>query len=101
MRFEHRVRETTRRTRGAGLAQIVEDLSHYLLRAVARKHWKRGPNRFAELRRRGIGRDLAAQSAGSPHGPWRMSDSPALAMALHNAHLKALGLPCIAPARSA
>jgi hypothetical protein len=32
---------------------------------------------FAKLRRRGVGRDLAAQTAGSPHGPWRFSQSPA------------------------
>ncbi|WP_247822224.1 group II intron maturase-specific domain-containing protein [Bradyrhizobium sp. 187] len=41
------------------------------LRAIAWKQWKRGRTRFAELRRRGVGRDLAAQTAGSPHGPWR------------------------------
>jgi hypothetical protein len=39
------------------------------LRAIARKQWKHGRARFAELRRRGVGRDLAAQTAGSPHGP--------------------------------
>ena len=44
------------------------------------KQWKRGRTRFAELRRRGVGRDLAAQTAGSPHGPWRLSRSPALAL---------------------
>src|SRR6266700_1172171 len=94
-RFRGRIRELTRRTRGRSLAQIVKGLSVYLigwrgyfgfcetpsvvreldqwtrrrLRAIAWKQWKRGPTRFAELRRRGVGRDLAAQSAGSPHGP--------------------------------
>ena len=38
--------------------------------------WKRGSVRFVELRRRGIGRDLAAQSTGSPHCPRRLSISP-------------------------
>ncbi len=127
VRFKARVRETTRRTRGSSLAQIVMELSRYLngwrgyfgfcetpsvlrdldqwvrrrLRAIAWKQWKRGPTRFAELRRRGIGTDLAAQSVGSPHGPWRMSNSPALAIALPNAYLGSLGLPSLAPAKSA
>jgi hypothetical protein len=58
---------------------------------------KRGRTRYAELRRRGVGRDLAAQSAGSPHGPWRLSNSPALTIALSNAFLASLGLA--SPAR--
>jgi RNA-directed DNA polymerase len=117
-RFKSRVRELTRRTRGASLTQIVETLSRYLtgwrgyfglcetpsvlrrldqwlrrrLRAIAWKQWKRGRTRFAELRRHGVGKDLAAQTAGSPHGPWRLSNSPALAIALSNATLGALGL---------
>ncbi len=59
---------------------VLRDLDQWTrrrLRAIAWKQWKRGPTRFAELRRRGVGRDLAAQSAGSPHGPWRLSNSPA------------------------
>jgi RNA-directed DNA polymerase len=125
VRFKQRVAETTRRTRGKSLAQVVAELARYgwrgyfgfcetpsvlrgldqwvrrRLRAIAWKQWKRGRTRFAELRCRGIGRDLAAQSAGSPHGPWRMSNSPALAMALPNAYLRSLGLPSLAPAKSA
>jgi len=126
-RFKSRVRELTRRTRGAGLAQIVEELSRYLvgwrgyfgfcetpsvlrrldqwvrrrLRAIAWKQWKRGRTRFAELRRRGVGKALAAQSAGSPHGPWRLSNSPALTIALPNAFLGSLGLATLAPATTA
>ena len=54
------------------------------LRSIVWKQWKRGTTRFAELRRRGVGHDLAAQTAGSAHGPWRISNSPALAIALPN-----------------
>jgi RNA-directed DNA polymerase len=123
VRFKQRVRETTRRTRGRSLEQIIAELARYLngwrgyfgfcetpsvlrdldqwvrrrLRAIAWKQWKRGRTRFAELTRRGIGKNLAAQSAGSPNGPWRMSNSPALAMALPNAILGSLGLPSLAP----
>jgi RNA-directed DNA polymerase len=122
-RFKARVRELTRCTKGARLAQIVDELSRYLigwrgyfgfcetpsvlrrldqwirrrLRAIAWRQWKRGKTRFAELRRRGVGKDLAAQTAGSPHGPWRLSNSPALAIALSNAALNALGLASLAP----
>ena len=127
-RFKERVREATRRTRGASLEQIVEDLSRYLigwrgyfgfcetpsvlraldqwirrrLRSVAWKQWKRGRTRFAELRRRGVGIDSAAQTAGSAHGPWRISNSPALAIALPNDHFrKTLGLASLATATTA
>lgn len=126
-RFKSRVRELTRHTRGASLGQIAKELSIYLigwrgyfgfcqtpsvlraldqwtrrrLRAIAWKQWKRGRTRYAELRRRGVGRDLAAQTAGSPHGPWRLSNSPALTIALPNAFLAALGLASLAPVRAA
>lgn len=121
-RFKARVRELTRRTAGQSLAQIAKELSTYLvgwrgyfgfcqtpsvlrkldewirrrLRATAWKQWKCGPARFAELRRRGVGRDSAAQTAGSPHGPWRLSASPALTMALPNAFIASLGAASVA-----
>jgi RNA-directed DNA polymerase len=127
-RFKERVREATRRTRGASLEKIVEDLSRYLigwrgyfgfcetpsvlraldqwirrrLRSIVWKQWKRGRPRFAELRRSGVGIDLAAQTAGSAHGPWRISNSPALAIALPNDHFrKTLGLASLATATTA
>jgi RNA-directed DNA polymerase len=126
-RFKARVRELTRRTGGASPEQIVKELSRYLigwrgyfgfcqtpsvlraleqwirrrLRAIVWKQWKRGRTRYAELRRRGVGRDLAAQAAGSPHGPWRLSNSPALAIALSNFFLASLGLPSLAARQTA
>jgi RNA-directed DNA polymerase len=125
-RFRSRVQELTRRTRGASLPQIAKELSVYLvgwrgyfgfcetpsvlrdldqwtrrrLRAIAWKQWRRGRTRYAELRRRGVGRDLAAQTAGSPHGPWRLSNSPALTIALPNAFFRSLGLPSLKPSPS-
>jgi RNA-directed DNA polymerase len=118
-RYKQRIRELTRRTKGIGIQAMVDQLATYLrgwcgyfgrcqtpsvlmdleqwtrrrLRSVIWKQWKRGPVRFAELRRRGIGLDLAAQTAGSAHGPWRLANSPALAMALPNAYFDSLGLP--------
>jgi RNA-directed DNA polymerase len=126
-RFKARVRELTRRTRGRSLAQIVKELSVYLigwrgyfgscqtpsvlrkldewirrrLRTIAWKQWKYGPARFAELRRRGVGRNLAAQTAGNPHGPWRLANSPALTIALPNGFFVSLGLASVAAKQSA
>jgi RNA-directed DNA polymerase len=126
-RFKARVRGLTRRTRGRSLAQIVKELSVYLrgwrgyfgfcqtpsvlraldewtrrrLRAIAWKQWKRGRTRYAELRRCGVGRDLAASTAGSPRGPWRISHSPALTIALPIVYFGSLGLASVADQRPA
>jgi RNA-directed DNA polymerase len=126
-RFKARVRELTQRTGGQSLAQVVKKLSVYLigwrgyfgfcqtpsvlreldewirrrLRSIAWKQWKRGPARFAELRRRGVGQVLAAKTASSPRGPWRLSNSPALTIALPNALFGSLGLASIAALRPA
>ena len=122
-RFKGRVRELTRRTRGVSLARMVEELSTYLrgwhgyfgfcqtpsvlhrldkwlrhrLRSVLWKQWKRGRTRFAQLRKRDISVVLAAKTAGSAHGPWRLAASPALSYALPNAYFDSLGLPTLAP----
>ena len=118
-RFKERIRDQTQRTRGISLTQMVKELTTYLrgwlgyfgdcqtpsvlqrletwlrrrLRSAVWKQWKQGRTRFRELRKRGVGKDLAAQTAGSPHGPWRIANSPALAIALPNAYFAQLGLP--------
>jgi RNA-directed DNA polymerase len=118
-RFKGRVRELTRRTRGVSTERMAAELARYLrgwigyfgkcetpsvlvrldkwlrhrLRSAIWKQWKRGSVRFAELRKRGVGKDLAAQTAGSAHGPWRLANSPALSLALPNAYFDSLGLP--------
>jgi len=118
-RFKERIREQTWRTRGISLRQMVQQITTYLrgwlgyfggcqtpsvlrdlekwvrrrLRSVVWKQWKRGRTRFRELRKRGIDKALAAQTAGSPHGPWRIAHSPALSLALPNAYFAQLGLP--------
>ncbi|PYV58981.1 MAG: hypothetical protein DMG98_06775 [Acidobacteria bacterium] len=63
------------------------------LRSMIWKQWKRGKVRFRNLRQRHIGHDLAAQTAGSPHGPWRLANSPALSLAFPITYFDALGLP--------
>ena len=81
---------------------VLEDLEKWVrrrLRSVIWKQWKRSKVRFAELRKRGVGKDLAAQTAGSAHGPWRLAESPALQFALPNAYFDSLGIPKLAGGR--
>ena len=118
-RFKKRVRELTNRTRGVSIERMAEELTRYLrgwigyfgkcetpsvllgleqwlrrrLRSAIWKQWKRGTTRFAELRKRGVNRDLAAKTAGSGHGPWRLANSPALSIALPNAYFDSLQIP--------
>jgi RNA-directed DNA polymerase len=125
LRFKERVRELTSRTRGVSMERMAEELAQYLkgwrgyfgkcqtpsvlqgleewtrrrLRSAIWKQWKRGRIRFAELQQRGVGQDLAAQTAGSAHGPWRLANSPALAIALPNAYFDSLGIPRLAVGR--
>src|SRR5258707_3973078 len=49
--------------------------------------------RDRELRKRGIAAQEAAQTAGSSDGPWLLAKTPALNIALSNAHFASLGLP--------
>jgi hypothetical protein len=72
--------------------QRLESWLRHRLRSVVWKQWKSGRTRFRELRKRGVGKDLAAQTAGSPHGPWRIANSPALSIAPSNAYFAELGL---------
>jgi len=118
LRFKERIRELTCRTRGISMEQRVQELSAYLrgwqgyfgfcqtpsvletldqwlrrrLRSAMWQQWKRGSRRFAELRKRDIGRGLAAKTAGSAQGPWRLANSRALAIALPNSYFDSLGL---------
>jgi len=122
LRFKRRVRKLTCYRRGVTIEQMIEKLNSYLigwrgyfgycqtpsvlesldswirrrLRCVYWRRWKRGKKRFAELRKRCVGKDLSAQTAGSVHGPWRISRSPALSFAFPNAHFNTLGLALLA-----
>ena len=124
-RFQARVREITRRRRGAGMQDRIEELRRYLrgwrgyfgfcqtpttlsgldswvrrrLRCAYWIQWKTGRRRFDALVRLGVQRELAANTAGSNHGPWRLSRSIALSQALSNAYFDSLGLPRLAAVR--
>src|SRR5260370_35623548 len=72
--------------------QSVEEWTRRRLRSAIWKQWKRGKVRSAELRKRDVSTGLAAKTAGSAHGPWRLANSPALAFALPNAYFDSLGI---------
>jgi RNA-directed DNA polymerase len=117
--FKAKVRQLTGRTRGCTMRQIVMELRKYILgwrgyfgftevisplldldkwirRRLRSYHWKQwGRRGYRELRKRGISRDLAWNTAKSAHGPWRLSQSPALAIALRPRYFAALGLPAL------
>lgn len=75
--MEQRAKELSEYLRGwrgyFGFCQtpsVLKELDTWLrrrLRSVIWKQWKRGNKRFAELRKRDIGRGLAAKTAGSAH----------------------------------
>ncbi len=119
LRCKQKIRELTRRTRGISLEQMTKELAAYLrgwksyfgfcqtpsllqaldkwirhrLRSMIWKQWKRGKRRYVKLRHLGVAPDLAATTAGSPLGPWRLANSPALSSALPLAYFDSLGLP--------
>lgn len=118
-RLKQRVRVMTQRTRGRSLAQIIDELGRYLkgwlqyygiarrrtafyglqawicrrLRCYLWKQWGRAG--YRELRKRGVSRELAWNTSKSAHGPWRLSHSPALSIALPTRHFASLGLPLL------
>ena len=120
-KFKKRIREITKRNRGSSLDHVIRDLRRYLigwrgyfgfcqtpsvlreldswihrrLRSYAWKQWKTGKRRFKELRKLGVRKDLAAQTAGSRKGIWHNSRSPALSFALPGRVLVELGVPLL------
>src|SRR4051794_29358943 len=99
-KFKVQIRDRTRRTRGISLTRLVEDLTPYLLgwrgyfgfcqtprvltnleawirrrlRSYLWRQWQNGPNRFKELRRRGVPKFHAAVAAGSRPGSGACQD---------------------------
>lgn len=126
-RFRRQIRELTRRTRGVSFRRMIGELIRYLrgwqgyfgfcqtpsvlsdlnswvrrrMRSVIWKQWKRGRRRFAELCKRGVSKGLAARTAGSPHGPWRIGRSPALSIAFPNTFFDSHGMPHLTAQRRA
>ena len=122
-RFKARVRQLTRRNWSISLEERVRRLKGYLngwrgyfgfcetasvlrdldswirhrLRCVQWKQWKVYRRRKAELIRLGVAPELAHATAWSAKGPWRISHTPGVRMALNNGYFDALGLPRLDP----
>lgn len=118
-RLKDKVRVLCRRTRGHSIGRVIAELRESLLgwrayfgivevkgllqdtdkwirrklRCYLWKQWSRKGYRM--LRRLGVDRQLAWNTAKSAHGPWRLSASPALYRALPNRYFKDLGLPSL------
>jgi len=118
-RLKQTVRKLCRRTRGHSIIHIIAELRKSLLgwkayfgiaeikspqrdveKWIRRKLrcylWKQwGRSGYRKLRRLGVKRQLAWNTAKSAHGPWRLSKSPALYYALPNSYFRDLGLPTL------
>jgi RNA-directed DNA polymerase len=117
-RFKARVKALTRRNQGRSLKHVITILSEYLrgwigyfdfcqtpavlrdldswirhrLRCLQWKHWKVYRRRKAELLKRGIPSVLAHTTAWSAKGPWKISHTPGVRMALNNQFFDQMGL---------
>jgi RNA-directed DNA polymerase len=124
-RFKKRIREITRRAKGVDMKTIMAELASYMrgwrgyyrfcetpqvllyltrwvrlrLRAALWRQWKTSNRRRAVLMTLGVSPQLAANTAGSGKGPWRLARSKALFIGLSNAHFRSLGLPSLVEER--
>ena len=116
--FKATVRQMTRRNRNESMETYIAELSRYLrgwkgyfgfcetpsvlkeldgwirrrLRRIYWKQWKTYRNRKKELMKRGISEGIAHIVSWSSKGPWRMSQSPPVRIALSNNYFKKAGL---------
>jgi group II intron reverse transcriptase/maturase len=119
-KLKDRVRELTRRTRGNrieviatelresllgwkayfGIAEVLSplrDIDKWIRRKLRCYIWKQwGPAGYRQLRKRGVTVREAWNTSKSAHGPWRLSMTPALALALPLRYFETLGVPSLA-----
>ncbi len=117
-KFKQRIRQLTRRSGGRSMVQVIDGLRGYMLgwkayfglsqaktiwreldewlrrrlRAMHLKQWRRGTTAFAQLRRLGASRDVAAQVAANC-GHWWRGSTGMLNKVLTVAYFDRLGLP--------
>ena len=75
---------------------VLDKLNSWIRRRIRNvfwQQWKTSRKRYAELVKRGVSPEMAADTAGTRRGPWRISHSPALSIALPNDYLHSLGIP--------
>jgi len=120
-RFKQRIREITRRAKGASIETTIEELAPHLrgwrsyfgfcetpevliglsrwvrlrLRSALWRQWKTPRRRRAALLQLGVRPRLASHTAGSGRGPWYLARAKALSVGLSNAYFKSLGLPTL------
>jgi hypothetical protein len=88
-----------------GIAEVLSPLREidkwvrWQLRCYAWKQW--GSAGYRELRKRGVTVREAWNTSKSAHGPWRLSKTPALNLALPLKLFRQMGLPELAPAKAA
>ena len=119
-KLKDRVRELTRRTRGNrievsaaelresllgwkayfGIAEVLSplrDIDKWIRRKLRCYLWKQwGTSGYRQLRKRGVSVREAWNTSKSAHGPWRLSKTPALALALPLRFFENLGVPSLA-----
>jgi RNA-directed DNA polymerase len=120
-RFQRRIREITRRTKGVSMKTTMEELAPYMrgwrgyfgfcetpevligltrwvrlrLRAAMWRQWKTPRRRRAALLELGVRKRLANNIAGSGLGPWYLAKAKALSVGLSNVYFRSLGLPSL------
>jgi group II intron reverse transcriptase/maturase len=121
-KLKARVRQLSQRTRGHKVERIVEelrtsllgwkayfgitevrsplaDLDKWIRRRLRCYQWKQwGSRGYRELRKRGVSVREAWNTSKSAHGPWRISKTPALTLAMPMKYFRSLGLPSLADA---
>lgn len=81
-------------------SSVLRDLDSWIrrrLRNVVWKQWKVYRKRKRALIKLGVSEPLAHSTAWSAKGPWRLSYSPGVQMALNKKYFVALGLPRLEP----
>ena len=118
-KLKHRIRELTRRTRGRrfehiiaelreallgwkayfGIAEVLSplrDIDKWIRRKLRCYRWKQwGRAGYRELRKRGVTVREAWNTSKSAHGPWRLSKTPALRVAMPVKYFDNMGLPTL------
>jgi RNA-directed DNA polymerase len=120
-RFKQRIREITRRAKSVSIETTMEELAPYMrgwrsyfgfcetpavlvsltgwvrrrLRCALWRQWKTVRRRRAALLALGVRPPMAANMAGSGHGPWYLALTKALNVGLSKAYFKSLGLPSL------
>ena len=121
-KFQTRIRELTRWTLGVSIPQLIAPEARYMigwrgyfgfcqtpivvrnldtwirrrLRMYIWRHWKDGPNRYAQLRCLGVSHYHAAVAAGASSGYWSVARHVTVQQAMPNAYFDSIGLPRLA-----